>query len=313
MPADRSPTIAVIDVGTNSIKMTVGRVARGRVDTVHFVRATTRLGRALESTGEIDDAGRRETAAAVARFAREARRHGAASVFAFSTFALRSAANGESVVRAIARRTGVDVRVLTGRDEARLAYLSARNALPRRRRHLLVVDSGGGSTECVLGRGDNVILARTFRLGALHLTERYLRTDPVAPREFAALSRRIRATAEQMVAALPSPTPGFDLVGSGGSAATAAWMAHGSAPGKSTGERLTLGEIRALLTACRERTVAERRRLPGLPADRADIILAGLTIVTELMARLRKRVLWISEGGAREGALIHLTRNSLKW
>jgi len=311
--ASPPPNFAVIDVGTNSIKMTVGRVVPGGVETAHFTRATTRLGRALETTGEIDDAGRRETAAAITRFAHAARTHGASAVFAFSTFALRSAANGESIARSLSRRTGVDVRVLAAREEARLAYLSARHALPLHSAHMLVVDAGGGSTEFVLGRGDGVVVARSARLGALHLTERYLRSDPVTLIEYETMAKHIRVTADNLARALPTPTPRFDLVASGGSAATAAWMAHGTAPGASTGERLTLSELRELLTVCRERTVAERCRLPGLPADRADIILAGLAIVVGLMERLGKRVLRINEGGVREGALIHLARNSLRW
>jgi exopolyphosphatase/guanosine-5'-triphosphate,3'-diphosphate pyrophosphatase len=310
--AERPTIIGAIDVGTNSIKMTVGKLGPGGVETLHFMRATTRLGRALETTGEIDDPGRRETSAAIERFAHAARQHGATSVLAFSTYALRSAANGESIARSMTRRTGVDLRVLTGRDEARLAYLSARQAVPRRA-YALVVDAGGGSTEYALGRGDDIEVARSIRLGALHLTERYQKSDPIATNEYGALTKHIRVAADNLVRALPTPTPRFDLIASGGSAATAAWMAHGSKPGDSTGERLKLAELRALLAACRGRTVAERRQLPGLPADRADIILAGLAIIVGLMERMGKRVVWINEGGVREGALIHLAGNNLRW
>lgn len=310
-----SRTIGVIDVGTNSTKLLVARVRQGgEIEVLRFARETTRIGRSMAFRGRITRAGLDTTVEALERFARVARRYRPDGLFAFSTFALRSASNADGAVRAIRRRTGLDVRILGGREEARFAYLSARRILARAKPLTMVVDVGGGSTECVLARAGAVVAARSLPLGALHLTEAYLGSDPVTTEEYDAMVRRIGAVIRPLFRRFPDlAPPSLDLVVSGGSATTAADMALSIAPGRESGERVTLAQLRELEHACRTRTVAERRHLPGLPPDRADIILAGIAIVLAFMEGARKRVLRVNAGGVREGVLIHLAKNNLRW
>jgi len=310
-----SRTIAVIDVGTNSTKLLVGRVPQsGPIEVVGFARETTRIGRSMGPRGRITRAGLDATVGALERFARVARRHRADGIFAFSTFALRNASNADGAVRAIRRRTGLDVRVLGGREEARFAYLSARRLLARPKPVTMVVDVGGGSTECVVARAGAVVAARSLPLGALHLTEAHLRSDPVTADEYDAMARKIGAVIRPVFRRFPTLDPSsLDLVVSGGSATTAADMALSVAPGRESGARVTRVQLRELEHACRTRTIAERRRLPGLPSDRADIILAGIAVVLAFVEGARKRTLLVNAGGVREGVLIHLAKNNLRW
>lgn len=314
MDSGDSPILGVVDIGTNSVKLLVGRYDGRRVHAIHFDRATTRLGRDLENERWIGDDEIDATAVALARFANDARRHGADDVFAFSTWVMRRARNADDVRRAFHARCGVDVRVVSGRSEARFAYLSARQALERPKPSILAVDVGGGSTECVLGRGDSVVAARSVPLGALHLTERFLRSDPPTEAEYEAMERHIHRTVSRALAALGTIEPAkTDLVASGGTPAVAAWMTRHKEPGTATGESIRIDELRALEQTCATLPVARRCNLPGLPADRADIIPAGLAVVAAFVDGAGKRVLRVNEGGVREGALIHLTRNNLKW
>jgi exopolyphosphatase/guanosine-5'-triphosphate,3'-diphosphate pyrophosphatase len=173
----------------------------------------------------------------------------------------------------------------------------------------MVVDVGGGSTECTLARSRAIVSARSYAMGALHLTETFLHSDPVTDAEYAAMTGRVRAVVSRAMSSLPVLDPSqLALVVSGGSATTASAMARGR-----RGGRLRLGELREMEAACLRLAVAGRRRLRGLPADRADIILAGLAIVRTFMEATGKRVVRVNNGGVREGALIHLSRNSFRW
>lgn len=313
--ATRRGTIAVIDVGSNSLKLLVGRLGEdGTVVPVAFDRATTRLGRGVHAGGRVDRAAVDATVAAMARFLRMARRHRPEGVFAFATWSLRRAANAEAVRREFSRRTGIRVELLTGAREARLAYLSAARRL-RSGRDAILLDIGGGSTELVWAQGGRVRLARSLPLGALSLTERFLRNDPVGRRELEVLRAHVGGIARRWMERCGHPTPSsLHLVASGGAATTAVWMAReGRRHPRAQLERLERGEVGRLVERCRRLPLRERKKLPGLPADRADIVLAGLVIALEFMREARKRVVWVSGGGVREGALIHLWENDLRW
>lgn len=300
--------IGVIDIGTNSIKVLVA----GRdLEPVHVDRNTTRLGRGLAGGRGVGADALEATVATVRDFAGAARRHGADRVFAFATYALRRAGDAGRVLSTLESETGVEVRVLSGREEARFGYLSARARLPRPRPWTLVCDVGGGSTELVLARSGGVLASTSRPLGALHLTERFIDSDPVEPAQFQRLVRHASGVVERWVAARPKvPPTSLDLVASGGSVTTLAAMLSGGFPGEPV---VRLGALDALLRRCLALTVARRRRLPGLPPDRADIIPAGMAVVLCVMRATRKRTLRINDGGVREGALIHLLRNNLEW
>jgi exopolyphosphatase/guanosine-5'-triphosphate,3'-diphosphate pyrophosphatase len=297
-----SSPVAVIDIGTNSTKLLVGRARAGRVRTVHFARETTRLGAGLGRTGRIGDAAASRTIRVVRRFAAAARRLRGQ----IRQSGRRVRANGRAVAARIARETGIPVRVLKGREEAIFSFYSARARLARPRAYLVVIDVGGGSTELVVAERDRVRLARSLPLGALRLTERHLRTDPIAHREYGALTDEIEAVIARVASSFDVLRPQtVDLVACGGSATTALDMVHGGRRRSyQTMQALTRAEVRRLEQTCLRTSVAQRRRLPGLPPDRADIIPAGIAVLIAFMTYARKRSVWISDGGIREGVIL---------
>lgn len=309
--AGPAPLLAVIDIGTNSTKLVVARCDGRHVEPVFFARRTTRMGEGLARSKRIRPAALARTADAVRHLARTARRRGASTVVAVGTYAFRSARNGRAAARRIARDAGIDVRILTGREEAALSFASASARLARPRAATVLIDVGGGSTEMVISHAGRVLAARSLPLGALRLTERFLHTDPVDPEEHRRMERALAAAVGRAVAPFRERVARAGFVASGGSATTALDMVHGriarSARGPGGG-RLRLGELRRLQQACLARSIRERKRMPGLPADRADIVPAGIAVVIAFMTALRKRVVSVTGGGVREGVILRLAR-----
>jgi exopolyphosphatase / guanosine-5'-triphosphate,3'-diphosphate pyrophosphatase len=301
-PRDLPRSIGVIDIGTNSVKLTVGSVVRGRVVARHTAREPTRLGRGLSRSGRIDERVAGRTATAVKRLAVIARTFGAEEVIAAGTYAFRAARNGRAVARDIARVAGVEVRILSGAEEAAMVVASARSRISHPRRHLMVMDIGGGSVELIVTRGARTLLARSVPLGAVSLTERHLRRDPIDPVEYAQMTAAIEHTVSGLFAGLPKLSPAsVDLVASGGAATTAAGVAHGEYVPDAT---VSLSALYRLEARCLETTIAERKLFRGLPPDRADIMPAGLAVLVAFVRHARKRSVRIVEGGVRDGVIL---------
>jgi exopolyphosphatase/guanosine-5'-triphosphate,3'-diphosphate pyrophosphatase len=306
-PTRTARPLAVLDIGTNSIKLLVATSDGTRVQTRHFARITTRLGEGLNRSGRISEAASARTLRAVRTLVLEARRHDAACILGVGTYALRAADNGAAVARAIERAGKIDVRVLTGRQEATLAFSAALARIPVQPPHAFLLDVGGGSAQFVAARGSKIVTARSLPLGALQLTERFLHHDPVDPAEVARMQRAIARTLGPVVGRVANRYPRAVFMTVGGSATTALAMAHPSRQKRRDGT-LTRGALRTLERACRERSVAQRKQLPGLAPDRADIILAGIAVVLGCMIAARKRVVHVTGGGVREGVILAMRR-----
>lgn len=308
-PSRRAPRprrIGIIDIGTNSTKLTVGEVHGDRVVTHFFARRTSRLGERLTHTGRIGSTASARTARDVAALGRLARSHGATVVVAVGTYAFRAASNGEAVARSIARRAGVPVRILTGHEEATLSYLSALIRVRRPKPYTFLIDLGGGSTEFVAAHHGRVVRARSLPLGALRLTERHVHSDPITPAEQHNIEREVDAAVARVLKPFRKVRASdIDLIASGGSATTAlAMLSPRRRTRTATTTRISRRNLESLATMCFAGTLAQRKRIPGLPLDRADIIPAGLVVVLSFMRHTGKRTLAVSDGGVREGVLI---------
>jgi exopolyphosphatase/guanosine-5'-triphosphate,3'-diphosphate pyrophosphatase len=296
--------IGVIDIGTNSTKLAVGVVSNDRVHTSFFARRTSRLGEKLAYTGRIDKLAEERTTRDLHELAVSARTHRADVVVAVGTYAFRAAANGAAIARRMARRAGVPIRVLTGHEEATLSYISALTRLHRPAPYTFLVDVGGGSVEFVAAHRGRVLRARSLPLGALRLTERFVCSDPISTKDRRALERSIDAAVARVTAPFRRVPPAqIDLMVSGGSATTAITMLAPRA-GRVDIARVAKRDLQFLADASFSLTLAQRKRLPGLPADRADIIPAGLLVLLSFLRATRKRSLVVSDGGVREGVII---------
>jgi exopolyphosphatase/guanosine-5'-triphosphate,3'-diphosphate pyrophosphatase len=323
-PPPAESNIAVIDIGTNSVKMSVAAIDGGENGPVekNFMTETTRLGEGLVDEGVINAAAILRTVNAIERFLHVVQQYDCPHVCAFATHAVRVATNGTEAAARIARETGIDVRVLSGDEEAQFAFRSARERVRNHKPHLYLIDVGGGSVEFVHGSDDKVVTVRTLPLGALRLTGRFLHSDPIAPGEF----KKLRAYVDNSLSLLfegigdlagpraSLPPSSVDLVASGGSVTTIKKMCDSSWIHTSiTTPKIRIGEIRGLEKRCLALPLEKRKRLPGIDPERADIIPAGLAVVIAFMEAAGKRVLTVNPGGVRDGVLIHLSRNNFQW
>jgi exopolyphosphatase/guanosine-5'-triphosphate,3'-diphosphate pyrophosphatase len=299
------PTVAAIDVGTNTVRLLVAEAeGPGAYRVRHQEQAITRLGEGLEGTGRLAPAAIERTAAAVARYAETARRLGAVVVRAVATSAAREATNREAFLAAAA--AGCAVTVVDPEEEARLTTLGALHLLPRRGGRCLVIDIGGGSSEFTLTTGGAPRQSVSLPLGVVKLTERFFREDPPPAEALGACAAYVR---EAVAAGVPFQPPlrSVEAIGSGGTATTLAALELQLDPydgDRVTGYRLAVGRIRDQLRRLAATPLGARQRLPGLEPGRADVIVAGTCLLAEALDVLGFDGCTVTDGGLREGILL---------
>lgn len=299
--------ISAIDIGTNSVRLLVAdATAGGALAAVERGLEITRLGEGLTAGGGIAPAAAARTLDAVRRFAARARRAGAEAVLPFGTCALREAPNAREFIRRAAEATGLDIRILSGGEEARLAWRGMTRALPRPLGRIVAVDIGGGSVEVVAGRGGGAPVSGSVRLGCVRMTERFVSRDPPGRDELDALGSF--ASAELSSALPPSiPRPADTLVGAGGTITTAAAVELGLRrydPERVHGAVLAADRVRAVAARLAAMSLAERKAIPGIEEKRADIIVAGLVVLEALIGFFSVPAVTVSDEGILHGAIL---------
>jgi exopolyphosphatase/guanosine-5'-triphosphate,3'-diphosphate pyrophosphatase len=282
---------ACIDIGSNTTRLLVADCAGGRLAEVHQERAFTRVSRGLELGGTIAQAKMDEVARVVAGQLRTARELGATDVQTVATAAIRRARNGTTLTAAVEAVSGLEVKILTGEQEARLAFVGAAGTLEHPHGGVLgVVDVGGGSSELVVGRAPDVISWSTsFEVGSGDLVEEYLRSDPPSATELSLARKRIAGVLGGIVAPRPQAA-----VAVGGSATSLRRL---------VGEQLDEGAFRRtleLLASARSAAIAGRF---ALDQERVRLLPAGILIL-EAASELFGATLRIGRGGIREGLLL---------
>ena len=298
------PRYAVIDVGTNSVKLHIGETRPdGTWRRVVDRAEVTRLGERLGETGEIGREAMDRTVAAICGMAAEAQRNGVATIVAVGTMGMRTARNSESFIDEVQRRSAVRIEVISGEEEARLAYLAVKSGLGLGEGSLVVFDTGGGSTQFTIGCGAIVEERFSVNVGAVRLTEQYGLGGIVSP-------ERLRVALDAIaveLARLDTARSPDALVALGGGVTNLAAIKHGLARYVADvvqGTVIERAEIERQIELYRTRSVDERRKIIGLEPRRADVILAGACIVRTVMAKLRKDTLLVSDRGLRHGLLV---------
>jgi len=311
---------AVIDVGTNSVKLLVADVTGRQVWPVWEGGTQTRLGEGFYTTRRLQPRPLARTAAAVRRYARQAGALGAATVRAFATSAAREAINRRELVAAIAQTSGLRLEILSGRQEALWTFRGAQTHPQLAAEPLLLVEVGGGSTQCIFGQGDAIHFFNSYPLGVVRLLERFPHSDPPQAAELAALRAWLATYLAQRV--VPDLAPALAraarrharhhaarLVGAGGTATVLARMEQQMTDYDR--ERIEAVRLRrARLRAWTERLwalcLAARKQIVGLPPERADVMLAGAAIYEAILEQLGFDVLRVSTRGLRFAAVLEL-------
>ena len=278
--------VAVVDIGSNSTRLLIADSQPGRVHELDRRSIVTRLGEGVDGSGRLGEAPQARVFAALDAYAAVIDARGCEVRTAVMTSAVRDAANGGAFAATVRERHGLDVRTLTGDEEARLTYLGATAGRdPADRTPRLVIDIGGGSTEVVIGTGGHVEHHTSMQAGVVRHTERHLRSDPPRPAELEALAADVRgALADALPAGFAGrPEAAVAVAGTATSAAAIDLELDPYDPDQVEGHQLSQARLSEMLSSLAGQPLAKRRRVPGLHPDRAPTIVAGIVILSTVL------------------------------
>jgi exopolyphosphatase/guanosine-5'-triphosphate,3'-diphosphate pyrophosphatase len=290
--------VAAVDLGTNSTRLLVADVEDGGLSEVVRRLTITRLGEGVDERRRLLPLPIARVRNCLADFRREAESLGAERVLAIATSAVRDAENGEAFLGEIEWSYGFSTRLLDGAEEA---AMMARGVLAGRPvpADVLLVDIGGGSTELVRLSGGEVTSATSLDVGCVRLTERFLRSDPPAPRELLAAAMEVR----RLLPELESPR----AIGVAGTVTTLAALDLGLEaydPERTHGHVMSLDAIEHWLARLAGMTLAERLDVPAMEPGRASVIVAGVLILRETLDAYSLQEIEASEHDILQGAAL---------
>jgi exopolyphosphatase / guanosine-5'-triphosphate,3'-diphosphate pyrophosphatase len=307
-----SAPVAVIDIGSNSGRVMVyTREAGGHLHILAGSRASLRLVRELDRTGGIPDEGLERAFEALRDFRSIAHGSGVRRIVAAGTSALRDASNGPAFIRRVRRELGLTIRTLSGVEEARYGFLGAVGGLPVEDGALF--DLGGGSLQVARFRGRRLLGALSVPLGALRVSDAFLKSDPPSARETGRLREHAREVLD--AAGLRALSDGEDLVGTGGTLRNLAKIdqrSSGYPIPRLHGYVLTRRRLHDIAKGLAADKLKKRVRVPGLNADRRDSVVGGALVIDTLMDVLGASQVTVSGQGVREGLALSLGRETVE-
>lgn len=305
--------VGFMDIGTNSVRMLVVRINPNRSYTVLTqLKEKVRLGE--DEFGDSPDAVAVLQPAAIERavqactmFANTARSQGADQIITVATSATREAKNQDDFVRRLEAEAGLDVRAVSGKEEARLIFLGVSSGIHMAGEQALFIDIGGGSTEVSIGTQHEYLELDSLKMGAIRLTRFFLpgHTDPVSREQYEQIRQYVRDKAVPTIRRMRSRRIDF-AVGSSGTIEKLGDIAIRKFFKRKWQEDdvLTLDQLHDVTKMLCSLSLKERKDVSGLSSDRADIIIAGAAILETLMEEMELSELRISERGLRDGLLV---------
>ena len=307
------PTLAAIDIGTNSVHMVVVKVqpTLPAFTIVAREKETVRLGDRDPRTGNLKPDVMEKAIAALGRFQEIARHSQADEIVAVATSATREAPNGRDFLQQIQDRLGLEVSLISGQEEARRIYLGILSGMELNNQPHIAIDIGGGSTELILGDSYEPRSLSSTKVGAVRLSAQFVTTDPISNSEFQYLRAYIRGLLERPVEDLQAylhPGEKPRLVGTSGTieclAKIHAAQTTGTIPQSLQGYEVSLDDLRDILKKLRKLSYEERIQVPGVSERRGEIIVAGALILVEAMELLGIGSISVCERSLREGLIV---------
>jgi len=303
--------LAAIDIGTNSVHMIVVQVRPDfSFEVIDREKEMVRLGAGGLDGKKLTSEAMTSALQALSKFERLARSYQVDEILAAATSATREAENGGEFLAAIERTTGIRPRIITGTEEARLIHIAAVYGVDTPKT-AVVIDIGGGSVEITLGTGQQVQYARSFKIGVIRLTERFVASDPLSGREERKMVRhitdQISRYAKHIVAA------GFDrVIGTSGTilsiGTVATAMDRGTVPSETRNLRVPAKSLRRFRKTATALDLEERLKLPGLDPRRADLTVAGAVLLDTILRELQAEELTLCDLALREGLVLDYVR-----
>ncbi len=319
---------AIIDIGSNSIKMRIAAVDGGRIRVIRDETEVVRLGRGMSESGVLSGESMKASCEAVCRMTQRALLMGA-EIFAVGTMALRTAKNSGEFVQMVKDTCGQEIHILSGEEEAKYSWLGAVDGLGIAG-NAVMFDSGGGSTEFVMGSDGEIRRMVSVPVGAVNLSERFFceHNTPIKKSAcdeaiayvknmltnnhiddfIAETSSTTALTPNSRAEAFRANTPPQTVIAVGGGAVTMAsvkYACENFTPSKLHGSILTQKDIVRQIRMYASLTLKERENVIGLPAPRADVILGSACIIFTALRILNAQSCIVSINGLRHGLLLH--------
>ncbi len=294
--------VASIDIGTNTILLLIAEINKGVLKPLLEKETIVRLGEGVQRNGVLLEGAMERGIQTLIQYLKECKVMGVQRIFAAGTSALREAKNAGDFLNKVEQKLNLTIEIISGEEEAELSFLAVARDLGNAENPILVVDVGGGSTEFVLGKGDQISHWVSLPIGSVRFTEQFLLSDPVRQKEWMNIENEIMKRLDKV----PLPQGSFTMVAVGGTATTLASVAleleqfvyekiHHFVLGRKA--------LKHQLELYRSKTLEERRKIPGLFPARADVILAGGAILYFAMEKLEVPSVLISCHGVRYGLI----------
>lgn len=300
-----SSPVAAVDLGTNTCLLLVARQEGSLIVPLARELRVVRLGAGLEATGRLADDAMNRAVSVLREYHKIISDLGCHKVWCVATAAFRAAANSSDLQQRIHQATGFEMNSISGQREAGLVLRAVRELFPPIAGARVTVDVGGGSTEIIVEQAGELADIVSLPLGSVQLTERHLTSDPYEAGELS----RLRADIAQVLGAAAKLENVESFIGVGGTATTFVAMKLGLKVydhDRVQGATLDIASLEAILRSCASLPLVERKLLAGLHPGRAEVIVAGGLILTEVMERLGVRVMQVSDHGLRWGMVLEL-------
>jgi len=300
------PTFAAVDIGSNSVRLKIARLQAGRLHPLHEDREVTRLGEGVFRSGFLTPESMAETIKVLRRFHRTAQQIGTDNVRVVATSAVRDSRNSQAFLEWVRSATGWRVEIISGMEEARLIHLGLVSISRVDRMPTLMVDLGGGSCELTVSRDGHIRDVVSLPLGAVRLTDEFLRHDPARKGELKRLRGFVAREVNRIATRIGAARVKTVIATSGTAAALASLAAHMRGRKARQRQMVTRAELTRLAKRLSRLPVAERRKIEGIGPRRAEIIVAGATVYLELLDRLHLGGFRYSPLGLRDGILAQM-------
>jgi exopolyphosphatase/guanosine-5'-triphosphate,3'-diphosphate pyrophosphatase len=296
------PVFAAVDIGSNSVRLSIAELRRGRLVTLHEDREVTRLGEGVFEDGNLDPKAMARTLKVLRRFHRAVQSHAVEQSRVVATSALRDSNNGQVFAELVKSVTGWKLEIISGHEEGRLIHLGVLSGMREPPPKLLLIDLGGGSCEVTLSIRGHVKDIISLPLGAVRLTHEFIRHDPPQKDELARLRRFIAEESQRIPPQITRAGVGLAIATSG----TAAALASAAQSLKISRSSVPQDAIARLATRLAKMTQRQRAAIKGINTKRAEIIIAGAAVYAHLLEHCAIAGFRYSPIGLRDGLLAQM-------
>ncbi len=301
----------IIDIGTNSIRMLRAVIEKGKIISSGKTLEMTRIGEGVDKTKLLSSAAMDRSISALKKFKKQALSEGIKDIKAIATSAVRDARNRDEFLKRAKLEIDIDIEIISGEKEAELGFIGVMGGIKKELGNVLVIDIGGGSTEFIVGNSRGIKYVKSLDVGAVRMTDKHITTDPISDKQLKALVYDVKNIINEIIEDLKEFRID-EVVGIGGTATNLASVAQQLEiydSSKVHNYELSLEEINSMIYRFKSTDNNKRKKIKGLQPKRADIILAGSSILYEILAKLNTKSIRISEYDNLEGYLYFEYKN----